>query len=94
MLFCGKFSFVRQLNQNQLHIIVQDEKWKATEAFLNPESSSQPRMGNEQDSEMGRPRRHLGPYGPLGPQTAELLPAYFSLFYLGVDFLKMHKTVN
>ena len=37
-----------------------------------------------------------GPYGPLGPQTAELLPAYFCLFYLGVDFLKnaQGKTVN
>ena len=46
------------------------------------------RWGDQEDT--------WGPYGPLGPQTAELLPAYFCLFYLGVDFLKnaQGKTVN
>ena len=68
---------MRQLNQNQLHIIVQDEKWKVIEAFLNPESSGQPRMGNEQDSEMGWRRRHLGVLGatwtPDSKATARLV---------------------
>ena len=83
---------MRQLNQNQLHIIVQDEKWKATEAFVNLESSGQPRMGNEQDSEMGRPRRHLealwATWTPDSRATACLLLPLLSGCRL---FKKMHK---
>lgn len=69
MLFGGRFSFVRQPNQNQLHITVQDEKLKTAAASLNPESSGQPRVGNEQDLEKGWPSRHLGP--PWGTWTPD-----------------------